>query len=146
MADEGAAEALARVLEVHQIEYVDREVGYVCGCDEDGVLDPMFTLRDALTHQASAALEGSAEVGAVVAEVPFPEPDVFPDGPPSGHSHSFSRALVVAYGEQQHRAGVLLGIEHARLVREAVAPHVLLLLRKPGIVAGRVDGDGKGQA
>lgn len=54
--DPDVVERMARVLEVHQVEWIDSEVGYACGCDEDGVLDPMFTLHDANSHQARVAL------------------------------------------------------------------------------------------
>jgi hypothetical protein len=58
--DEALVEAVAGALDVHQIEYIDPEVGYICGCDEAGELHLPF-LSDAQQHQARAALQAVAE-------------------------------------------------------------------------------------
>ena len=42
-----------KALEVHQIEWISYEAGYVCGCDDRGLLPPMPFLSDALRHQAT---------------------------------------------------------------------------------------------
>jgi len=47
---------IAGELEGHQIEWVDDEVGYECGCNEDGHLGSLLWLRDALRHQAAAVV------------------------------------------------------------------------------------------
>jgi hypothetical protein len=39
----------------HEIEYIDAETGYACGCDEDGLLE-LLTLEAAHKHQADAIL------------------------------------------------------------------------------------------
>lgn len=49
-------ELAAKTLEVHQVEWVSREDGYVCGCDDRGLLDRMVTLSDALRHVADEVL------------------------------------------------------------------------------------------
>lgn len=56
-------ELAAGTLEVHQIEWVSHRDGYVCGCDDRGVLPQMLTLSDALKHQAAEVLK-VAGVGA----------------------------------------------------------------------------------
>lgn len=43
-------------LEAHQIEWVDDEAGYLCGCDERGELPHMQWLADALGHQTDVLL------------------------------------------------------------------------------------------
>lgn len=50
------AQAVAEVLEVHQIEFIDWQVGWDCGCNERGCLPGMPTLGDALRHQADVAV------------------------------------------------------------------------------------------
>ena len=49
-------ELAAKTLEVHQIEWVSHADGYVCGCDDQGLLDRMPFLSDALKHQAAEVL------------------------------------------------------------------------------------------
>lgn len=46
----------AEVLEVHEVVFIDHEVGYECGCNEhgDGHLDGLPFLTDALKHQVRA--------------------------------------------------------------------------------------------
>lgn len=46
----------AEVLEVHQMEFIDHEVGYECGCNEHGTGHPegLRFQSDALRHQAEA--------------------------------------------------------------------------------------------
>lgn len=46
----------AEVLEVHEVVFIDHEVGYECGCNEhgDGHPDGLPFLTDALKHQARA--------------------------------------------------------------------------------------------
>ena len=63
----GLVEEIAQRLEVHQLEWIDREVGYSCGCDERGTLPPMLTLHEALLHVASACF-ASRSVSAVPAD------------------------------------------------------------------------------
>jgi hypothetical protein len=46
----------AKILEIHQVEFISYEVGWVCGCDDRGVLAPMPFLSDALRHQAAEIL------------------------------------------------------------------------------------------
>lgn len=52
---------VARLLEQHQVEFISHEVGYACGCDEDGVLGAMPFLADALGHQAEMVMEAVRE-------------------------------------------------------------------------------------
>ena len=47
----------AKVLEIHQIEWISPADGYACGCDDRGLLDQMPTLSDALKHQAAEVLK-----------------------------------------------------------------------------------------
>ena len=46
----------AEVLEVHEVVFIDHEVGYECGCNEhgDGHPDGLPFLTDALKHQVRA--------------------------------------------------------------------------------------------
>ena len=55
-------ERAAQAMEVHQVEWIDHEVGWSCGCDERGDLGPLLTLNDANVHIARAAL--AAALGA----------------------------------------------------------------------------------
>ena len=50
--------AIAEVLEVHQVEFIDHEVGWDCGCNEHGDLPGMPTQADALRHQADMLYSG----------------------------------------------------------------------------------------
>ena len=49
-------ELIAKTLEVHQIEWGSFEDGYLCGCDDRGLMDRMVTLSDALKHVAAEVL------------------------------------------------------------------------------------------
>jgi hypothetical protein len=48
-------DAVMDVLEIHQIEFIDDETGWACGCDEDGVMH-LPQRSDALRHQAEQIL------------------------------------------------------------------------------------------
>ena len=47
---------VAKTLEVHEIVWVSHEDGYLCGCDDRGLLDRMITRPDALRHVAGEVL------------------------------------------------------------------------------------------
>lgn len=73
--DDPRVEPVARVLDVHQIEYVDAEVGFECGCNEDGHLGALLTLSDAHAHQAAAVLAAvDATSGGPTADPSLPIP------------------------------------------------------------------------
>lgn len=48
-------EVAALMFACHELEYIDAETGWACGCDEDGFLE-LSTLDDARTHQAEATM------------------------------------------------------------------------------------------
>jgi hypothetical protein len=48
-------EQVARLLDQHELEYIDPEVGYVCGCDEYGNLFLPY-MEDASMHRADALI------------------------------------------------------------------------------------------
>lgn len=48
-------DAVAGVLMVHWPEYIDEEVGFVCGCDERGELY-LPRITEVTAHQADAVL------------------------------------------------------------------------------------------
>lgn len=56
MPDLTLIERAAAVLEVHQLEWIDHEVGWECGCNEHGTLPSMRFRSDAEKHQAEMVL------------------------------------------------------------------------------------------
>jgi hypothetical protein len=67
-------ERIAAALETHQIEWIDHEVGFECGCNEHGQLGALPHLVDTLRHQADAVM------GVLSAAPPEREPDWAADG------------------------------------------------------------------
>jgi hypothetical protein len=55
--DTALRERIALALETHQIEWIDHEVGFECGCNEHGQLGALPRLVDTLRHQADAVME-----------------------------------------------------------------------------------------
>lgn len=51
--DRGVTDRAADLLDVHQAVWIDREVGWECGCNEDGRLnDALHSYSDVAAHQA----------------------------------------------------------------------------------------------
>lgn len=48
---------IAKVLEIHQIEWIGTDEGWDCGCNERGYLPAMPSILDAVRHQADAIAE-----------------------------------------------------------------------------------------
>lgn len=119
----------AEVLEVHEVVFIDHEVGYECGCNEhgDGHPDGLPFLTDALKHQARALDKGgllaSPEYDAAVAARALREAADALDAEPSRRESSI-------YGHEREFAdGADIGIEYSadllrdradRIEREAV--------------------------